>query len=183
MVPVVDAAPTESFFHACVPSYSENDHSLYRIYVTDRDLLFFKIGVGPVSMGEVLPRTRPNRIGPNVGLAGAVAELADAHQRHMAERIAELDAANEAMLRAFAEERDRGFVIGPDDVASMSLSGPSLWYRWLCSVEHQAVWKFKHRTEGRWKLALPALRDARRAAEHLPRIFGERVQVSLAWGR
>ncbi|OAI42234.1 hypothetical protein AYO40_01880 [Planctomycetaceae bacterium SCGC AG-212-D15] len=183
IVPMVDAAPTEAFFHVCVPAYSENDHRLYRIYVTRQDLLFFAIGVGPVSMGEVLPRTRSSMVGPRVGLAGAIAELADARQRHLAQRIAELDASNESMLRASAEARDRGFVIGPDDVDWMTVSGASFWYGWICSVQHEAVWKFKHRSEGRWKLALPALRDARRAVECSRRLFGDRVEVNLSWGR
>jgi hypothetical protein len=181
MMPTLDAAPTESFFHACVPAFFENDHRLYRIYVTATDLLFFSIGVGPVSMGELLPRTR-SVMSPRPGLAGAVAMLQETQQLHLAKRMQELDSANEATLRQFAVSGDRAFVVAPDDLKWMTLSGPSLWNRWVCNVEHEAVWKFAHRTQGKWSLVLPALRDARRAAEWLPRLFKDRVQVSLSWG-
>src|SRR5207245_7583644 len=42
-MPTVDAAPTESFFHACVPAISENHHRLYRVYFNSTDLLVFAI--------------------------------------------------------------------------------------------------------------------------------------------
>jgi hypothetical protein len=64
----------------------------------------------------------------------------------------------------------------------MTLAGPSLWNSWVCSVQHEAMLKFKHRSQGSLAFALPSLRDARRAAEHLPRLFGDRVEVSLSWG-
>ena len=111
-----------------------------------------------------------------------MAEWDDGKKRQLALRIQELDAADESMLRAFAEAEDRGFVFEPSDCLAMSLAGPSLWYRWLCGVTHEGVWKFRHLGHGNWKLALPSLRDARRAAEHLPRLFGTQVEVSLNWG-
>ena len=49
-------------------------------------------------------------------------------------------------------------------------------------VVHEAMLKFKHRSQGSLAFALPSLRDARRAAEWLPRLFGDKVQVSLSWG-
>ena len=73
-MPTVDAAPTESFFHACVPGISENHHRLYRVYITATDLLVFAIGSGAVSMGEVLARTRPSQL-PQGGMAGAMAAM------------------------------------------------------------------------------------------------------------
>jgi hypothetical protein len=180
-VPMVDAAPTESFFHACIPGFSENSHRLYRIYVTAEDLLVFAIGVGPVSMGEVLPRTRPQNL-PRYGLVGAMAAMQEAKDLHLAKRISELDAADEATLREYAVSGDNAFALTPDDLKWMTLGGPSLWYRWFCGVQHEAVWKFAHRIQGRWTLALPSLRDARRACEYLPRLFQDFVHVSLRWG-
>jgi hypothetical protein len=179
----VDAAPTESFFHACVPApFSDKSHRLYRFYVTPNDLLVFSLGVGAVSEGQVLPRTRtilPPTMG---GMAGAMAKFEEAKDLHLAKRITELDTASEAMLREFAESGDRAFVVGPEDLKWVTLSGPSLWYGWICSVQHEAVLKFHHRTQGRFSVALPSLRDARRAAEYLPRLFGDRLKVTLSWG-
>ncbi len=180
-LPNVDAAPTESIFHACIPGYSDNHHRLYRIYVTSGDLLVFAIGIGAVSMGEVMPRSRSTR-NPQPGLVEAIAAMHEAKQLELARRVAELDAADEPTLRQFAEAGDRGFVAAPGDVNWMTLSAPSLWYRWVCGVQHEAVWKFAHRTKGRWKFALPGLRDARRAAEWLPRLFPGAVEVSVRWG-
>lgn len=64
----------------------------------------------------------------------------------------------------------------------MTLKGPSLGTRLVHNVEHETVWKFAHRDRGRWSLAPPGLRDARRAAELLPRIFGDSVRVDPSWG-
>jgi hypothetical protein len=181
LLSTVDAAPTESFFHACVPAFSDKNHRLYRIYVTTGDLLVFAIGIGAVSMGAVLPRTR-SLLQPQPGLVHAIAAMHEAAQLQLARRIAELDVADEATLRGLAASGDDAFRVEREDVKWMTLGGPSLWYRWICSVQHEAVWKFAHRTLGRHVFALPSLRDARRAAEWLPRLFGERVQVTLRWG-
>jgi len=180
-VPTVDAAPTESFFHVCIPGNSENHHRLYRIYITSSDLLVFAIGVGAVSMGEVLARTRPVQM-PQGGMAGAWAAVQQSEDLKLADRIAELDAADETTLRQIAESGDRAFQVTPQDLKWMILDGPSLWYRWFNSIQHEAVWKFAHRTQGRWDFALPSLRDARRAAEWLPRLFHDLVKVKLSWG-
>jgi hypothetical protein len=180
-LPTVDAAPTESFFHACIPGVSENRHRLYRVYITAADLLVFTIGRGAVSMGEVLARTRRERL-PQGGMAGAIAMREETEDLDLAKRIAELDAADENRLREYAVSGDAAFQVTPQDLKWMTLDGPSLWYRWFNSVEHQAVWKFGHRSQGRQEFALPSLRDARRAAEWLPRVFGDQVKVSLNWG-
>lgn len=182
LMPTADSAAGRPFFHACVPAYSENYHQHYRIYPMASDLLLFALGIGPVVNGEIMPRTR-SVFGPRGGLAGAIAEWEDAKQRQLATRIQDLDAADEPMLRTLAEAGDRGFVLRPGECASMRLGGPSFWYRWICGVGHEAVWRFRTIEHGTWKLALPSLRDARRAAEHLPRIFDNAVEVSLSWGR
>ena len=180
-MPTVDAAPTESFFHACVPAISENHHRLYRVYITATDLLVFAIGRGAVSMGEVLARTRPSQL-PQVGMAAAIAMRSEAKEIDLAKRVAELDAADENTLRQLALSGDAAFQITPADVKWMTLDGPSTWYRWFNSVQHEAVWKFALRSNGRWEFALPSLRDARRAAEWLPRLFHDQVKLNLSWG-
>jgi hypothetical protein len=101
----------------------------------------------------------------------------------LGQRIRELDSADAATLRQFAASGDRSFIVAPDDVEWMTLAGPSKWTRWFLNVEHEAVLKFAHRRQGRWNLTLPGLRDARRAAECLPRLFGNAVQIQLDWVR
>lgn len=64
----------------------------------------------------------------------------------------------------------------------MTLAGPSFRTRFVSSVQPEAVWKFALHSQGKWSLALPSVRDARRAAEWLPRSFGELVQLKSSWG-
>src|SRR5262245_7306118 len=111
-MPTVDAAPTESFFHACVPGISENNHRLYRVYITASDLLVFAIGSGAVSMGEVLARTRPSQL-PQGGIANAIAMRSEAKEIDLAKRVAELDTADENTLREYAASGDAAFQITP----------------------------------------------------------------------
>src|SRR5205823_14956989 len=119
-MPTVDAAPTESFFHACVPGISENNHRLYRVYITASDLLVFAIGTGAVSMGEVLARTRPSQL-PRGGIAGAMAMRSEAKELDLAKRVAELDAADENNLRQYAASGDAAFQVIPQDIKWMTL--------------------------------------------------------------
>ena len=106
----------------------------------------------------------------------------EAKELDLAKRVAELDAADENGLRQYAASGDAAFQVTPQDLKWMTLDGPSVWYRWFNSVEHEAVWKFALRSQGRWDFALPSLRDARRAAEWLPRLFHDLVKVNLSWG-
>lgn len=177
----VDAAPTESFFHACIPAFWESDHHLYRIYVHEGELWVFTLGVGQVSLGEIMPRTRSMVMGYG-GMGAAIMRMQEAQRIHLAERIEALDTADPATLRQFAASGDRAFIVAPDDVEWMTLKGSSLWTRLVHNVEHEAVWKFARRGRGQWSFALPGIRDARRAAEWLPRVFGNSVKVALNWG-
>ena len=54
LTPTVDAAPTQSFFHACAPAVREKNHRLYRVYVTASDLLVISLGAGAVSLGVLV---------------------------------------------------------------------------------------------------------------------------------
>jgi hypothetical protein len=144
-------------------------------------LWVFTLGVGRVSLGEIMPRTRSMVIGYG-GMGAAIMRMQEAQRIHLAKRIEELDTADPATLRQFAISGDRAFIVAPDDVEWMTLKGSSLWTRLVYNVEHEAVWKFAHRGQGQWSFALPGIRDARRAAEWLPRVFGNAVQVKLNWG-
>jgi hypothetical protein len=176
-----DAAPNQTYFHACVPAFSEKNHRLFRIYTMPSDLLVFALGGWVGSDEQTAPRTPSTQPSP-AGIPGATATLHESKPSHLTERIAELDAADAMTLRQIAESGDRAFVVGRDDVKTMTLAGPSFWWRWICKVGHEGLLKFDHRKQGQVTYALLRPRDARRAFDHLPRIFGERLQISLSWG-
>jgi hypothetical protein len=117
LLETVEQAPTESFFHGCEPAaLSDKCHRIFRFYITESDQLVFALGVGAVSEGHVLPRTKsilPPTMG---GIAGAMARMEESKDLQLAKRIEELDAADENALRQMAESGDRGYVVGPDDV-------------------------------------------------------------------
>ncbi len=174
-----------AYIHACVPELLGNN-SLYRVYFTKTDLLVFRIGSGSVSAGQVLPQTRA-RINP-VGfgllpmIANGVAKKREAEQLRLAERAKELDGADEPTLRDYAYTGDAAFILGPGDVTWLRIDPPSGYIRYLFGVDHEGVLKFAHRAAGKMKLALPSWKDARRAIEELPKLFGNLVQVNLSWG-
>jgi hypothetical protein len=167
------------FFHACEPSLG-GSHSLFRVYVTDCDLLVFKLGEGAVSGGQIVPRSR-RRFFPG-GAVAAIREHQEREQQRLVERIRHLDQADEAALRDEASLDHHCFVAGPDEVRNVCLDPPSFWYRWLYGTEYEAVLRFHHLRQGKVALALPSVADARRAMEEMPRVFGDRLEVKLAWG-
>ena len=170
------------FFHACDPSILGSKHTLYRIYITSRDLLFFQIGSGSICDGEVLPSTKRNKNLMGAGLGAAAAQMADIRQLELARRISELDAADESALRDQATSGDAAFCADAADLESICIAPPSLWIHLLCRIDHQALLKFAHRRQGKMRLVLPSWRDVRRSAEGLPKIFGDLVQINLPWG-
>jgi hypothetical protein len=180
--PAAEATPlvTLPYFQACIPNFSSDEHELFRVYLAGNDLLVFKLGVGGVNSGHFQPRTKQRRMG--TGIAGAIAQMAEMERVRFAKRIEELDTCDEAGLRLRAAAGDGSFTAAPTDLRDVRVDGPSWWYRYLCSVDHYAVLKFKHAQQGRMSLALPALSDARRAVEGLTQMFGDLVQVNLTWG-
>ncbi len=178
----LDALP---YIHACIPGMLGNN-TLYRIYFTKNDLLVFRIGSGTVSAGQILPQTRP-RVRPiSVGLlpmiAHSVAKRNDAEQIRLAERVKELDAADETTLRDIVYTGDAAFILGRGDITWLRIDPPSGYIRFICGLDHEGLLKFEHRVAGKMKLALPAWKDAKKAVEELPKLFGDLVQVNLAWG-
>jgi hypothetical protein len=173
------------FFHACETAVVSSNHQLYRVYVTARDCLLFRLGRGDFRFGQLVPPARPT---PLLCHRGAIAALAihreqEQERRRLEERLKYLDAADEDALRGYAKARwDDSFLAGPRDMRSIALDPPSLWVRFGCGVAHEGVLKFWHRTEGELSLALPTAGDVRRAVEGMTRLFGDRVEVNLRWG-
>jgi hypothetical protein len=173
------------FFHACEPAIVSSNSLMYRLYVTARECLIFRLGRGDFSFGQAVPPPRPT---PLLFHRGAMAALAihrrlEEERRQLEDRVKHLDAADEDALRGYAKARwDDSFLANPRDMRSISVNPPSLWYRFGCGVAHVGVLKSWHRTEGEMSLALPTAGDVRRAVEGMARLFGDQVEVKLRWG-
>jgi hypothetical protein len=168
-------------FHACDLRLLSSQHALYRIYVTASDLLVFRLGVGAISDGEIVPRTRPDA-GGAAGLMAAVAARRTSQQIELARRVAELDVSDEATLRHFIYEGNGCFTVTPEDLRQVRIDPPSGWLRFLSGVPYEGTLRITHRQAAGMALALPSVRDARRAVEELTRLLGASLQVHLTWG-
>jgi hypothetical protein len=173
------------YIHACIPGML-GKNMLYRIYFTSSDLLVFRIGSGTISAGQVLPstkaRVRPIGLGLLPMIAHSVAKRNEAEDMRLADRAKELEAADEPTLRDCVHTGDAAFALGPGDITWLRIDPPSGYIRVFCGVDHEGILKFEHRTAGKMKLALPSWKDAKKAIEELPKLFGDLVQVNLSWG-
>ena len=176
--PRIVAGQELRFFHAYNGSLGGDD--LYRIYVTDYDLLVFQLGPGSVSHGQFVPRTKV-RSYRGGGMIGAVAMWRESQRLSRAARVRDmLEMADEEMLRQYAGARDGGYVVGPDDVDEVRIDPPSFWGR-LFGAEQEGVLRIHHRFEGKKVLALATAKDVRQAAEAATRLFGDGVRINLPW--
>jgi hypothetical protein len=182
----VPGSPRVPFFQAFAPAMGQDSHELYRIYFTSTDLLIFQCGIGTVSMGQIMPRTK-SRItyaawGVIPMIMKAIARAQEGKHLRYADRMQDLDMADEDTLRDYASMRDGSFIADADDVKWLRIDPPSGWYRFWHRAEHEGVLRFAHRTMGKMALALPTTRDVRLAREELPKLFGDAVQINLHWG-
>jgi hypothetical protein len=172
--PLTEVA-SPAFFHA----YANDD--VYRVYVTEFDLLVFRLGPGSVSGGQVVPRTKmQHRFA--VGMVAAVAMWRESQRIQAGNRMREiLEGADEEMLREYAEAGDGGYVLCPDDLLGEIRIDPPSWLSRLFGSEAEGVLRFGHRREGNKSLALPTVGDVRRSAEAIQRLFGDAAQINLPW--
>jgi hypothetical protein len=161
-----------------LPTWTSDRH-LYRVYITSRDLLLIDIG------SEARPANPAVITGAVVGgLIGALvaSALVDNKTRNpLADRLRELDLADERELRHIAREDAGCFTAGPDDVEELRLNGPSAWRRFFGN-KHEVRLTLRHRREGRLVLELPTFRDVSRATEELPKLFWEVLMIDLPFG-
>jgi hypothetical protein len=115
-------------------------------------------------------------------ILAAIARAQEGKQLRFADRIQDLDMANEETLRDYASMRDGSFIADPDDLKWLHIDPPSGWYRFWYRADHEGVLRFAHRRMGKLTLALPTTRDVRLAMEELPKLFGESIQINLTWG-
>ena len=173
--PTAEVAAPGASFHA----YANDE--VYRVYVTEFDLLVFKLGPGSVSGGQVVPRTKVQQRFA-VGMVAAVAMWRESQRVQYGNRMREmLEGADEEMLRDYAEARDGGYVLCPDDLLGEIRIDPPSWLSRLFGSEAEGVLRFGHRREGNVSLGLPTVGDVRRAAEAIQRLFGDAAQVNLQW--
>ncbi len=181
-----DANAAVPFFQAFAPALGQDSHELYRIYFTSTDLLIFQCGIGTVSLGQIMPRTKSRISYAAWGLIPmilkAIARAQEGKHLRYADRMQDLDMADEDTLRDYASMRDGSLIADADDLKWLRIDPPSGWYRFWYRAEHEGVLRFAHRTRGKMALALPTTRDVRLAREELPKLFGEAVQINLQWG-
>jgi len=172
--------PGPLFIHGCEPSMRGLEHTLHRIYITGTDLLFFRIGSGAVSGGQIVPRTKVRRALAG-GLVGAIAMMREAENTRLAARVQELDQADELTLRHYAAEWPKSFIAAPYDLQWVRIDPPSGWVRFFSGIAHAGVLKVEHHTAGKMSLVVPSVRDVRLAAQELPKLFAGCVEINLPW--
>ncbi len=172
------ARPALRYFHAASGALGGDE--IYRIYVTDVDLLIFQLGPGRISQGQFTPKTK-QRFVVGGGIIVALAQWRETQRLQRAARVRDmLETADEETLREYAAARDAGYIVRPDDVQDMSIDPPAFWIR-LFGADCEGVLKFRHRSVGKKSLALMSAKDVRDAAEAVTRLFGETVRINLPW--
>jgi hypothetical protein len=178
--------PRVPFFQAFAPALGRDNHQLYRIYVTSTDLLIFRCGIGTITLGQITPRTKSQIRYFGWGLIpmimAAIARAHEGKQLRLADRIQNLDMADEEALRDLAGMGDNSSIADPCDLNWMRIDPPSGWYRFWYGAEHEGVLRFAHRRVGKLALALPTTRDVRLVREELPKLFGTCVKIHHRWG-
>jgi hypothetical protein len=161
-----------------LPTWTSDRH-LYRVYITSRDLLLIDVGseARPANAAVVTGAV----VGGLIGALVASALVGNKTRNPLADRLRELDLADERELRHIAREDAGCFAAGPDDVEELRLDGPSGWRRFFGN-KHEARLTLRHRREGRLVLELPTFRDVSRATEELPKLFWEVIMIDLPFG-
>ena len=169
------------FINCCIPSTSSVDNTLYRLYVTDEDVIVIKVGQWIVEEGEFQPERKLSYMMPASHGARAVAIMLENQRKRFAENLELLSDADEASLRRYASEWKGCFTMRPEQLSWLRIEPPSRWKRFLCSMKHEAMLKFAHVEQGKFALAILSVKDVRRAVEMLPQLFPGSMEISLPW--
>jgi hypothetical protein len=171
---LVAAGPQTRFFPARRVGGWTAAPLLYRVYVTDKDLLFLLLGPEALGSGRSTAA-----VGGALGVlvAGLFAKKKSASDP-VAERAKLLDLADEPVLRGYAEAWGGSFLATAEDVQGLVFDPPSGWAGRRC----EAVLRFQHGAEGAVTLQLPTYHAVRLAIAATTRLFGDAVQINLPYG-
>jgi hypothetical protein len=168
--------PRLPYFHAHKTGAWRSDRVLYRVYVTDKDLLFLSLGTDADDPRHVVAAAHV--LGGLVG--GLLASAFVEGQRHPAEdRQRLMNLADEPALRQLVVEIPGSFELAPDDLASVAIDPKSFW-AWAASAhKHVAILKLMNVAGTEMKFELPGKPDLEVATEFLPRLLGNVVTVNV----
>jgi hypothetical protein len=155
---------------------------LYRVYVTETDLLVLKIGSEQVPPDRGTARVAVALGGLLGGVLASVAAWATPPNTRLDDRANLFDMSDEHSLRLYAREGHGSFVADPEDIDDLRLEPPSTLGR-LFGSKTEAVLTFRHRKEGRVTLKLQSTHDVRVAVVGLSRLFGDAVAIRVPWAR
>ncbi len=118
-------------FHARLYRGWFPSQTIYRIYVTDTDLLFIHLGVRTLHPEEYAQVNATS----GGGLIGAVIGYCAANvARERLDRITKaLEVADEEVLRQFAEEDEDSFILAFGDIQDVRFEKKTLWSTLLCT--------------------------------------------------
>jgi hypothetical protein len=181
--PSVTLVPPPSFFLACAPRWLQSDMlQTYRLYVVGQELLAFPAGLGSIVNGQFVQMTSP-RIDSAMGNFGRMFKALSMESQHRGireyERACELEHLDDVLLRREATRRRDTIILARDDLRQVRIKSLPGWYPWLRGFTCPALLVIQ--VEKSRTLALPSLKDARKAAADLHKLLGETLIIDLPW--
>ncbi len=157
------------FFYGMMTSRSllrVND--LYRVYVLPGELVFIWAATG--GEGE-------KAIQETLSIMWIFGFLKSTTDEENAERLAVLD---QTPLETLIPDNEYNFRAAREDILEASLEPPSNWLHFaFLQVKQAAVFRFRHRVKGKFRMCLLTEEDARAARGHLYSVLGDRLRVDI----
>jgi hypothetical protein len=169
------------YFHARLASGWSVDPTIFRVYLAGHDLLFINLGVTSLEAPDSSRPAAPAGGGLLVAAVAAVAtQVAAAHAQATLDRLNHvLKLADEKVLREYAAEDEKSFVLSAEDVRDVRIDPSSVWGT-LFGAKHSALLRFDHEARGDVTLQLISINDVSNALTELPRVF-KNVAVNISW--
>ncbi len=178
-VPDIALAPLP-FWNA--RALGKNQGNLYRIYLTENELLFIEMQ-GSRDNSKQVARMTGFALGGLFGAALASLVVDGGAPAHVAGVGELLHNADEETLRLYAQREPNCRCRLLDGYHRIRVAPRSTWYRWFGGVEHEAVFTLWHTQYGKEAWALVGYMDVRKALEHLTQRVPDRLENHLEWGR
>jgi hypothetical protein len=168
------------YFHARIASSWSVDQTIFRVYLAGRDLLFINLGVASLEAPDSAQQAAPPGGGLLVAAVAAAATYAAAHAQATLDRLnSVLKVADEDVLRQYAAEDEKSFVLSAEDIRDVRIDPRSFWGS-LFAAKHSALLRFEHAARGDVTLQLVSINDVSNALEGLPQVF-KHVAVNVSW--